>query len=287
MKSKNASVKTALLVIDMQNDFIVGSMALKDEAGNKIGHRIIPTINKLVNSKFYDIIMYTLDWHPKEHLSFYSNRIKRPFRRVSDWSNDCELYDDVIYDGVKGSPGGESVRMTLWPDHCIAGSEGAEIHAQIKIKQKGVMLYKGTRVDTDGYSAFTGHTDRGKSLAQFLISAFDSVFFNGHYKKRELIIFKLGCSNDDFFLKILQLAIGSIKCRTKENDIDRIDLCGIALDYCVVYTALDGKKENFVVRIIKDACQAIRPEKTVALYSDIRNRGISVVDSSSVLNDDN
>ena len=117
----------ALLVIDMQNDFLPGgALAVAD------GDGIIPGISKL--ARRFDHVILTQDWHPGGHISFASaHGGKRPFTDSAE----------VAY-GVQ----------TLWPDHCVQGSGGAEIAASLDIPHAELILRKGFRKVIDSYSAF-------------------------------------------------------------------------------------------------------------------------------------
>ncbi|HUS49559.1 MAG TPA: isochorismatase family protein [Candidatus Paceibacterota bacterium] len=53
-----------LIIVDVQNDFVNGSLSVKDSK------KIIPIINKLTTSKFFDTIVATQDYHPENHISF-------------------------------------------------------------------------------------------------------------------------------------------------------------------------------------------------------------------------
>src|SRR5262249_5350216 len=89
-----------LLVVDLQNCFIPGgSLAVKD------GDQVIPVINRLAPA--FQHVVLTQDWHTPGHVSFASSHSgKKPFETVS-------------------LPYGTQV---LWPDHCVQGTEGAQLH---------------------------------------------------------------------------------------------------------------------------------------------------------------
>ena len=119
-------MKTALLVIDVQNDFCPAG-ALEVAGGNEI----IPNINgEMVK---YDCVVLTQDWHPKGHSSFATSH---------EGKNPLEL--------IK-MPYGEQV---LWPDHCVQGSKGAEFHPDLNIEQANAIIRKGSDPRIDSYSAF-------------------------------------------------------------------------------------------------------------------------------------
>ena len=119
-------MKTALLVIDVQNDFCPAG-ALEVAGGNEI----VPYINKEMVK--YDCIVLTQDWHPKGHSSFATSH---------EGKNPLEL--------IK-MPYGDQV---LWPDHCIQGSKGAEFHPDLNIEQANAIIRKGSNPFIDSYSAF-------------------------------------------------------------------------------------------------------------------------------------
>ena len=117
----------ALLVIDMQLDFLPGG-ALAVAGGDAI----LPGINALA-AKFEHVIL-TQDWHPRGHISFASTHGLRPFT-----------------DTVQAAYG----TQTLWPDHCIQGTPGAQLHPDLDIPHTELILRKGFRREIDSYSAFT------------------------------------------------------------------------------------------------------------------------------------
>ena len=115
-----------LLVIDVQNCFTPGgSLAVKD------GDAIIPLINTLAGG--FEHVVLTQDWHTPGHISFASSHTgKKPFETTS-------------------LPYGTQV---LWPDHCVQGTPGAELHSALKIPHAELVIRKGYRKDVDSYSAF-------------------------------------------------------------------------------------------------------------------------------------
>ena len=44
--------------------------------------------------------------------------------------------------------------QTLWPDHCVQGTDGAKLHAALQLTKAELVLRKGFRVGVDSYSAF-------------------------------------------------------------------------------------------------------------------------------------
>src|SRR5688572_1665383 len=117
---------TALVVVDVQNDFCPGG-ALAVEHGDEV----VPLINHLIESSEH--VVLTQDWHPADHSSFASqHENRRPFETI-----------DLAY-----GP------QTLWPDHCVQGSRGAEFHSDLQWTKAELILRKGFRRPIDSYSAF-------------------------------------------------------------------------------------------------------------------------------------
>ena len=116
----------ALLVIDMQNDFMPGG-ALAVAGGDEI----ISGINTLAGH--FDHVILTQDWHPGGHISFASTHGRQP-------------YTDTVE-----APYGT---QHLWPDHSVQGTRGADLHPRLHIPQAELILRKGFRREIDSYSAF-------------------------------------------------------------------------------------------------------------------------------------
>jgi nicotinamidase/pyrazinamidase len=115
-----------LLVVDLQNDFCPGgALAVPD------GDAIIPIIHAIA-PRFEHIIL-TQDWHPPGHHSFA-----------------CAHQGKCVFEQVRLSYG----EQTLWPDHCIQGTPGADFHPALHLPQAELILRKGFRPEIDSYSAF-------------------------------------------------------------------------------------------------------------------------------------
>jgi nicotinamidase/pyrazinamidase len=116
----------ALLVIDVQNDFLPGGALAVPNGGE-----VVPLINRI--AKLFKSVVVTQDWHPEGHASFASSQPgAKPFETMQ-------------------APYGA---QTLWPDHCIQGSEGAALSDGLKIDHAMLILRKGTNPEVDSYSAF-------------------------------------------------------------------------------------------------------------------------------------
>jgi len=126
MTTFNACDTDCLLIIDVQNDFCAnGSLAVPD------GDAVVPIINAL-STQFANVVL-TQDWHPTGHSSFASeHKAQVPFDTI------------VMPYGMQ----------TLWPDHCVQGSQGAAFHPELDTHAGQLVIRKGFRKTIDSYSAF-------------------------------------------------------------------------------------------------------------------------------------
>jgi len=122
------SPHTALVVVDVQPDFMPdGTLACHE------GDAIVPDIDRLLRSRMFRHVVATQDWHPRGHVSFASShRGSKPFEQI-------DLY---------GQP------QTLWPDHCVHDSPGAELHGGIDWSALDAVIRKGSDPGVDSYSGF-------------------------------------------------------------------------------------------------------------------------------------
>lgn len=106
----------ALIVVDVQNDFLPGgALAVPD------GDQVIAPINRLIAlfSASDRPVYFSRDWHPAGHCSFLE----------------------------QGGP---------WPPHCVADTPGADFAAGLELPAEPAVVSKGTRADRDAYSALDG-----------------------------------------------------------------------------------------------------------------------------------
>ena len=117
---------SAFIVIDVQHDFCPGgALAVAD------GDAVVAPINAMMGQ--FDHVILTQDWHPRHHSSFASQHDGHdPFTLIT-------------------MPYGE---QTLWPDHCVQGSAGAEFHDGLNCERAELIIRKGYRPAIDSYSAF-------------------------------------------------------------------------------------------------------------------------------------
>jgi len=135
-------MKTALIIVDLQNDFCDGGTLSVPNA-----NEIIPYINSLLERKYYDQIVLTQDFHPSNHKSFASN-------------NEKNIGEIIYLDGIP---------QIMWPDHCIQGTFGADFHSSLNMKKATHIVQKGKNPYVDSYSAFQDNNKLIKTdLAEFL-----------------------------------------------------------------------------------------------------------------------
>ncbi|KAK2584217.1 hypothetical protein KPH14_006635 [Odynerus spinipes] len=141
--------KSAFLIVDVQNDFISGSLNIKHCAAQQDGLEVVEPINRLLDTVPFDSVFYSLDWHPVDHVSFIDNLHLREVDATSGVSKEvAKVYDTVTF---KGPP---LIKQRLWPRHCVQDSWGAELHKDLKIVDNAIKIYKGTNSEVDSYSVF-------------------------------------------------------------------------------------------------------------------------------------
>jgi nicotinamidase/pyrazinamidase len=176
--------RSALIVVDMQNDFCMGG-ALAVEGGEMA----IGTINALIPR--FERVVLTQDWHPRSHVSF-----------ASSWPG-RSLYDNVEADGTP---------QILWPDHCVQGSEGAAFRAGLETNRASLILRKGFRPRLDSYSCFF--------------------------------------END-------RKTVTGLDGWLRNVGVSEIYFAGLATDFCVLYSVLDGLRLGYRVRVVEDAVRGV------------------------------
>lgn len=140
---------SALVIVDVQNDFIDGSLSLKNCPAGQDGSAVVPVINSILDSVNFDTVVYSLDWHPQDHISFIDNVGNRKLDASSKVSADeAQLMDTVVFEGPP------LTEQQLWPAHCVQNSWGSKLHDDLKVIPDAVYIYKGTNPNIDSYSAF-------------------------------------------------------------------------------------------------------------------------------------
>ncbi|PNF27305.1 Nicotinamidase [Cryptotermes secundus] len=140
---------SVFLVVDVQNDFISGTLNISQCSARQNGAEVVEPINKLLETVKFDTVFYSLDWHPSDHVSFIDNLPQRKVHSSSPVSaEEARTYDTVIFEGPP------LMKQRLWPRHCVQDSWGAELHKDLKIVDNSIKIYKGTNPEVDSYSVF-------------------------------------------------------------------------------------------------------------------------------------
>ncbi|WP_434580683.1 bifunctional nicotinamidase/pyrazinamidase [Pseudomonas sp. Z5-35] len=204
------STHTALLVIDIQNDFIPGGQLAVPG-----GDEIVPLVNQLART--FRHVVCAQDWHPAGHASFASSHAgKQPF--------------DIIQ-----LPYGE---QKLWPDHCVEGTPGAALHPDLNLPHAQLIIRKGCNPAIDSYSAFM-EADRQTPTG-----------LTGYLKER---------------------------------GIDTVYMVGLALDFCVMYSALDARMAGFNAIVLLDACRGIDIDGSMdTAIRRMQEAGVKLIQSSDI-----
>ncbi len=135
--------KQALILIDIQNDFLPGG-ALAVPGGDQV----ITVANELINS--HELVIASQDWHPADHGSFAANHEGK------------HVYETIKLNGLD---------QTLWPVHCVEDTQGAEFSELLDCESINRVFRKGCSRDIDSYSAFydNGHL-QSTGLSEWLKS---------------------------------------------------------------------------------------------------------------------
>jgi len=155
--NKQSLDKAALIVIDVQNDFCAGgSIAVAH------GDDLIPVINNLRSKLNFGKVIFTMDWHPPGHISFFER-----FNNSQKYPG-AKLLEEYTFD--LGDGRGRRTQR-LWPVHCVQNSTGAALRVGLQVRPTDAIVMKGTHPDVDSYSGFldndgTSETELDQILKQ-------------------------------------------------------------------------------------------------------------------------
>ena len=215
-KSVEPAAGDALVVVDMQNDFIPGG-ALAVNEGDVIVEGI-SRMMELFNAADLPVVL-TQDWHTPGHHSFASaHRGTKPY----------DLFES------------EGLGPVLWPDHCVQGSPGADFHKDLKTRHAHAVIRKGYHRDIDSYSGFL-ENDRKTRTG-----------LDGYLRSRS---------------------------------VGRLFVSGLALDYCVSFTAVDGAEMGYGVYVITDLSRPVGspPDSLSRALESMAGKGVRFICSSEIL----
>lgn len=181
----------ALLLIDIQNDFVTGSMAVPGAS------EIIPVVGELIPR--FELIVATQDWHPVDHGSFANNHVGK------------EVYENTDLNGLP---------QTLWPVHCVQNTGGALFAPALDTRRIARVFPKGTDAKVDSYSGFfdngkrsdTGLNDwlRGQNVDELTICGLAS-----DYCVKFTALDALACG---FSVKVHRAACRGVNLQPKDSE---------------------------------------------------------------------
>ena len=126
---------TALIVVDVQNDFISGSLKVGNDP-----EAVVSAINNLRAQVAFGLVAQTQDSHPADHVSFVDNH------------EGAEAFSHVQVPAPDDS--GTTMDQVMWPRHCVQESEGWKFHPDLEIPETDHIQAKGTNSKVDSYSGF-------------------------------------------------------------------------------------------------------------------------------------
>lgn len=156
-RHKNPAGHKALLVIDVQNDFIPGVKTGSTEATQfsvkkegslavKGALDIVKPINKLglaiLKQDEQNLVVASKDFHPVKHCSFFATFAKKS-------------------ESVVQLPNGQI--QFMWPTHCVQGTKGVEFVTGLVTQLFGFVINKGLDLGVDSYGAFADNGDKNES----------------------------------------------------------------------------------------------------------------------------
>jgi nicotinamidase/pyrazinamidase len=200
----------ALLLIDVQNDFLPGgALAVPN------GDEVVAVANRLMQQ--YELVVATQDWHPADHLSFAS---QHPGRQIGE---------TILLDGAP---------QILWPVHCVEHTWGAEFAPQLDRSRIEHIAPKGTDRRIDSYSGFFDNSRRQMTGLEPLL---------------------------------------------RSRGVDEVHLLGLATDYCVQATALDGVELGFRTVLLTEGTRGVelQPGDCQRAVERMREAGVQIRDGNS------
>ncbi|ODN99381.1 hypothetical protein L198_03223 [Cryptococcus wingfieldii CBS 7118] len=227
---------TALIIVDVQNDFLPpsGSLAVPN------GRAVLPVIEEMLGPEWeWGLVVASQDYHPPSHISFASSHPPHPP------FSELEL--------PKHDSRNATYTQTLWPDHCVQGTPGAEIEASLGEafkKRGGVRLVrKGTDPRIEAYSAFEG----------------------------EVLSESYPAPPDAEPPKRVPNGPSALTDFLRDSDIERTVIVGLATDYCVNQTAISSILSGFSTALLTPAMRGISPEGTAATLTALEGMGGAII----------
>ncbi|WP_150460032.1 isochorismatase family protein [Nesterenkonia ebinurensis] len=205
----------ALIIVDVQNDFCEGG-ALAVEGGAQVAADLSEFLEE--NHAEYDAVVTTQDWH------------------IDPGAHFAEKPDFV----------------RSWPVHCVAGTEGADLHEDLDTDYIEARFLKG--LYDDGYSGFEGRLGDPE---------------------------RVGILEGEKGIKVqpedvIPSEAPDLDSWLQQQGIESVTVVGIATDHCVRATALDAAENDYAVTVITDLTVGVSEDKIAETYEEFREAGITV-----------
>jgi nicotinamidase/pyrazinamidase len=154
--------RCALIVVDLQNDFLTGSLPVTG------GEDAVLATNELRKKFTFDVIAHTRDWHPDDHCSF-----------AETWKAERFTVRQIP------AVGGGTIDQMMWPKHCVQKQKGAEFHPKLVVEPSDYIVDKGINKMVDSYSGFFDNSKGSETTLR------------GHLKKQGISeVFVVGVAFD-------------------------------------------------------------------------------------------
>lgn len=190
----------------------------------------------------FDVVVYSYDWHPANHISFFDNLHLRSHLLTNDSTplDELKLMSTATF-AINGIPRMEQI---LWPRHCVQNSLGAKLHPDLKVIDENntqnisvINIYKGKNPDLDSYSAFWDNS---------------------------------------------KLSETELNKQLKENGVTQVFVVGLATDVCVQSTAIHAMEYGYKTFIVEDACRGVDETNIKKTLQDFKNKNGHVIQSKQV-----
>jgi len=193
----------AIVIIDVQNDFLVnGSLEVPN------GNDVIEPINEIINN--YSLVVATKDWHPLDHVSFFSNHLGKKIGDVVKVNN---------------------LDQILWPEHCVQETRGSDFPSTLNSKAINKIIYKGTNSQIDSYSGFHDNGKiRSTGLSDYLkannVTLIDYVGLATEYCVNFTVLDSI---DEGFKTRVILNCIKGIDLKESKKTLNEMKLKGIDL----------------------------------------------------------
>ena len=217
--SSKVHKRTALVLIDIQNDFINGSL------GSPRAPAILPKVYQLLDEHTWPFIVASQDWHPRDHVSFAS---------AHAGTNTGDSVEISFLDTAT-----KTETQSLYADHCVPGTWGAEIEDGVKTRLQYL----------EGYRTTVNYIKKAQNHS---IDAYSAFADNQYHQFTTL--------NSELTL----------------HGVETMIVTGLITNACVRGTSIDGIKLGYEVILIEDATETISAEIKAAAIAELEDWGKAV-----------